>query len=123
MAAGESYEVTNTREVAEEMGISGVTMEHLFTFFYEDGRCSSLCGVYIYICMCTSAVVILCVCVFAIILRVNCWGDAWECEYEGPIHMQKVGILPTFPFRSASLLCLCCVHVVSMLSVSIWRVM
>jgi 8-oxo-dGTP pyrophosphatase MutT (NUDIX family) len=38
VAAGESYEVTNTREVQEEMGIGGVPMEHLFTFYYEDGR-------------------------------------------------------------------------------------
>lgn len=41
MAAGESYEATNAREVEEEMGIRGVAMEHLFTFFYQDSlaRC------------------------------------------------------------------------------------
>lgn len=38
VAAGESYEVTNIREVEEEMGISGITMNHLFTFYYEDER-------------------------------------------------------------------------------------
>jgi ADP-ribose pyrophosphatase YjhB (NUDIX family) len=38
VAAGESYEHTNTREVEEEMGINGVEMSHLFTFFYEDDR-------------------------------------------------------------------------------------
>jgi 8-oxo-dGTP pyrophosphatase MutT (NUDIX family) len=59
VAAGESYEVTNTREVEEEMGIRGVQMEHLFTFFYQDSIS-------------------------------KCWGDAWECEYDGPIQMQKV---------------------------------
>jgi isopentenyldiphosphate isomerase len=59
MAAGESYEITNSREVEEEMGIRNVHMEHLFTFFYEDER-------------------------------TRCWGDAWECEYDGAIQMQKV---------------------------------
>jgi hypothetical protein len=24
------------------------------------------------------------------VYRVRCWGDAWECEYDGPIKMQKV---------------------------------
>lgn len=38
VGAGESYELTNTREVDEEMGISGITMNHLFTFYYEDER-------------------------------------------------------------------------------------
>jgi len=38
VAAGESYEYTNKREVEEEMGISGVDMNHLFTFYYEDER-------------------------------------------------------------------------------------
>jgi NADH pyrophosphatase NudC (nudix superfamily) len=38
VAAGESYEHTNTREVEEEMGITGVEMSHLFTFFYQDER-------------------------------------------------------------------------------------
>lgn len=38
VAAGESYEFTNLREVEEEMGIRGVPMHHLFTFYYEDGR-------------------------------------------------------------------------------------
>ena len=38
VAAGESYELTNSREVEEEMGISGITMNHLFTFYYEDDR-------------------------------------------------------------------------------------
>ena len=59
MAAGETYEVTNIREVEEEMGIRNVEMQNLFTFFYEDER-------------------------------LRCWGDAWECEYDGPIKMQKV---------------------------------
>jgi 8-oxo-dGTP pyrophosphatase MutT (NUDIX family) len=62
MAAGETYEVTNIREVEEEMGIKDVEMQHLFTFFYEDRR-------------------------------LRCWGDAWECEYDGPIKMQKVNKL------------------------------
>lgn len=38
VAAGESYEETNVREVEEEMGITGVPSEHLFTFYYEDQR-------------------------------------------------------------------------------------
>mmetsp|Transcript_9679 Transcript_9679/g.13231 ORF Transcript_9679/g.13231 Transcript_9679/m.13231 type:complete len:212 (-) Transcript_9679:110-745(-) len=38
VAAGESYEHTNKREVEEEMGIKGVDMNHLFTFYYEDER-------------------------------------------------------------------------------------
>lgn len=38
VAAGESYENTNVREIEEEMGISGVTPTHLFTFYYEDQR-------------------------------------------------------------------------------------
>lgn len=38
VAAGESYEHTNIREVEEEMGITGVEMSHLFTFFYQDER-------------------------------------------------------------------------------------
>eukprot|EP00600_Ochromonadales_sp_CCMP1393_P005276 CAMPEP_0174969210 /NCGR_PEP_ID=MMETSP0004_2-20121128/8615_1 /TAXON_ID=420556 /ORGANISM="Ochromonas sp., Strain CCMP1393" /LENGTH=195 /DNA_ID=CAMNT_0016218633 /DNA_START=55 /DNA_END=642 /DNA_ORIENTATION=+ len=38
VAAGESYEFTNTREIEEEMGIQGAPMEHLFTFYYEDER-------------------------------------------------------------------------------------
>ncbi len=38
VAAGESYEYTNTREIEEEMGISGVAPCHLFTFYYEDHR-------------------------------------------------------------------------------------
>jgi hypothetical protein len=60
MAAGESYEMTNKREVEEEMCIRDVHMQQLFTFFYEDSLS-------------------------------RCWGDAWECEYDGPIKMQKVG--------------------------------
>ena len=62
MAAGESYETTNKREVEEEMGIKDVPMDHLFTFFYKDEVS-------------------------------RCWGDAWECEYNGPIKMQKVCML------------------------------
>jgi isopentenyldiphosphate isomerase len=38
VAAGESYEVTNRREIEEEMGIKGVENKHLFTFYYEDHR-------------------------------------------------------------------------------------
>ena len=38
VGSGESYEVTNEREVAEEMGITNTPMEHLFTFYYEDER-------------------------------------------------------------------------------------
>eukprot|EP01038_Epipyxis_sp_PR26KG_P006773 gene6773-9277_t len=38
VAAGESYEVTNQREVEEEMGIRNTIMTHLFTFYYEDNR-------------------------------------------------------------------------------------
>ncbi len=58
VAAGESYEVTNRREVEEEMGIpTDTAAEHLFTFFYEDSR-------------------------------VRCWCDCWEMTYDGPIKMQ-----------------------------------
>lgn len=38
VAAGESYEETNTREIEEEMGIKEVESDHLFTFYYEDQR-------------------------------------------------------------------------------------
>ena len=38
VAAGESYEDTNRREIEEEMGIKDVPMKHLFNFFYEDSR-------------------------------------------------------------------------------------
>lgn len=38
VAAGESYEDTNRREVDEEMGIKDTQMDHLFTFYYEDDR-------------------------------------------------------------------------------------
>jgi 8-oxo-dGTP pyrophosphatase MutT (NUDIX family) len=38
VAAGESYEETNGREIEEEMGIKGVPCDHLFTFYYEDKR-------------------------------------------------------------------------------------
>ena len=38
VAAGESYEETNSREIEEEMGISNISSEHLFTFYYEDAR-------------------------------------------------------------------------------------
>ena len=35
VAAGESYEYTNTREIEEEMGIKDTKSKHLFTFYYE----------------------------------------------------------------------------------------
>lgn len=38
VAFGESYEETNRREVAEEMGVADVTHFHLFTFYYQDDR-------------------------------------------------------------------------------------
>lgn len=38
VGAGESYDLTNKREVAEEMGIKDVPMKHLFTFYFEDNR-------------------------------------------------------------------------------------
>jgi NADH pyrophosphatase NudC (nudix superfamily) len=38
VAAGEPVELTNTREVEEEMGIINVPMNYLFTFYYEDER-------------------------------------------------------------------------------------
>jgi isopentenyldiphosphate isomerase len=38
VAAGESYEYTNNREIEEEMGIKGVETKHVFTFYYEDQR-------------------------------------------------------------------------------------
>ena len=38
VAHGESYEETNSREIMEEMGISGAEQTHLFTFYYEDDR-------------------------------------------------------------------------------------
>lgn len=33
--AGETYEENAYRELEEEMGIKGVPLEHLFTFYYE----------------------------------------------------------------------------------------
>jgi ADP-ribose pyrophosphatase YjhB (NUDIX family) len=38
VAAGESYEETNAREIAEEMGVMNVPMSHITTFYYEDAR-------------------------------------------------------------------------------------
>jgi len=38
VAAGESYEETNKREIEEEMGIKNTECSHLFTFYYEDHR-------------------------------------------------------------------------------------
>lgn len=38
VAAGESYELTNRREIEEEMGIKDVPCNHMFTFYYEDHR-------------------------------------------------------------------------------------
>lgn len=35
--AGESYEVSAERELAEEMGIRGVALETWFDFYFEDG--------------------------------------------------------------------------------------
>jgi 8-oxo-dGTP pyrophosphatase MutT (NUDIX family) len=58
VAAGESYEVTNQRELEEEMGIPLDTpQKHLFTFYFEDER-------------------------------IKCFGDAWEVEYDGPLKLQ-----------------------------------
>ncbi|MGE3538521.1 MAG: NUDIX hydrolase YfcD [Candidatus Tectimicrobiota bacterium] len=36
--AGESYEVSAARELAEELGIRDVPLPHLFTFYYTDAR-------------------------------------------------------------------------------------
>jgi 8-oxo-dGTP pyrophosphatase MutT (NUDIX family) len=36
VAAGESYDATNAREVMEEMAIDTKNWSHLFTFYYED---------------------------------------------------------------------------------------
>jgi len=59
VACGESYEETNRRECAEEMGIPETTpQQHLFTFYYQDER-------------------------------LRCWGDAWECVYDGPLRLQE----------------------------------
>lgn len=59
VAAGESYELTNRREVEEEMGIPSTTpMKHLFTFYYEDER-------------------------------IRCFGDAWELVYDGELKLQE----------------------------------
>jgi ADP-ribose pyrophosphatase YjhB (NUDIX family) len=60
VAAGESYEYTNEREIQEEMGIERDRcshLRHLFEFYYEDQR-------------------------------VRCFGDAWEIEYDGPVRLQ-----------------------------------
>jgi hypothetical protein len=57
VAAGESYEETNRREVEEEMGIPASSpMDHLFTWLYEDDLC-------------------------------KCYGDCWEIIYDGPIKL------------------------------------
>ena len=59
VAAGESYEDTNKREVEEEMGIpQSVPSDHLFTLYYEDER-------------------------------IRCFGDAWELTYDGPLRLQQ----------------------------------
>ena len=60
VAAGESYDNTNRREIEEEMGIvvqSADEHKHLFTFYYEDER-------------------------------IRCFGDAWELVYDGELKIQ-----------------------------------
>ena len=58
VAAGESYEETNKREVEEEMGVPISTpMTHMFDLYYEDER-------------------------------IKCWGDCWEITYDGPLRLQ-----------------------------------
>ena len=59
VGAGESYELTNEREIEEEMGIKNPSlMNHAFTFYYEDER-------------------------------LKCWGDAWDVVYDGPLKLQE----------------------------------
>lgn len=59
VAAGESYELTNKRELEEEMGVTDPKENsHLFTFYYEDDR-------------------------------IKMWGDAWDVVYDGPLKLQK----------------------------------
>lgn len=63
VAAGESYEFTNMREIEEEMGIKKDESQchHLFTFYYEDKR-------------------------------IKCFGDAWEVLYDGPLRLQRAEV-------------------------------
>ena len=44
--AGESYEESATREIEEEMGISGVTLTKCFEFFYRDKMAQHFGGVF-----------------------------------------------------------------------------
>lgn len=44
--AGESYEESATREIEEEMGISGVTFTKCFEFFYRDKMAQHFGGVF-----------------------------------------------------------------------------
>lgn len=58
VAAGESYDITNKRELEEEMGIpQSVESSYLFTFYYEDHR-------------------------------IKCFGGAFEVVYDGPMKLQ-----------------------------------
>ena len=58
VAAGESFQETNRREMEEEMGIpAGTPMAHLFSLYYEDER-------------------------------IRCFGDAWALVWDGPLKLQ-----------------------------------
>jgi len=63
VGAGESYSVTNLREIEEEMGIDPIVNPsvHLFTHYYEDER-------------------------------LRCFGDAWELTYDGPLKLQQTEV-------------------------------
>lgn len=39
VTAGESYELSAARELAEELGVSGVNLQELFDFYWQDERC------------------------------------------------------------------------------------
>jgi 8-oxo-dGTP pyrophosphatase MutT (NUDIX family) len=45
LASGESYAEAAVREAEEELGVSGITVEPLFRFLFEDTFCSWFCDV------------------------------------------------------------------------------
>ena len=62
---GESYEENARRELEEELGVPAeVPLGHCFTFYVEqlEGPVAHRC---------------------------RCWGDAWECEYDGELTLQE----------------------------------
>lgn len=61
--AGETYFESATRELTEELGITGVDLTHHFDFFFEDMKNGKPVN--------------------------RVWGDVWSCVYDGELRLQK----------------------------------